>query len=73
MTKQGVLEFDNYEKRYIVVYDDGKSFNRALHCGDVIEVLNGSTWIPTRIEYNDCWYLDSKNIKIKCGLIVRTA
>lgn len=72
MKKQGVLEFDNYEKRYIVIFDDNSLFNLSLHCGDVIEVLQGNSWVPARIEFHDSWFFAETDISIRTGLIVRT-
>jgi hypothetical protein len=71
MKKQGVLDFDNYEGRYIIIHDDNSLFNRSLHCGDVIEILQGGSWITARMEYNDSWYLAGTSIRIRKDLVVR--
>lgn len=69
--KQGELGFDNYEGRYIIMFDEPGLFNRSLHPGDVLEVLVGRDWLPVRIEYYNGWYFIESSIRIKDGLIVR--
>ena len=42
--------------RLDILSDDG-SLVGGFHCGDCIEVLLGTEWIQTRVEYSDDWYL----------------
>ena len=42
------LGYDRDSRRYTVG-------DCELHCGDVIELLNGQAWIETRIEHNGDW------------------
>lgn len=50
--KTGQLIYDPTSERYEI---DGEE----LHCGDVLHVMIGQTWVETRIELdaNDEWYL----------------
>lgn len=49
--KTGQLIYDPTSERYEI---DGQE----LHCGDVLQVLIGDSWVDTRIELNDAgWYL----------------
>ena len=63
----GRLFYDPTSERFVI---DGQE----LHCGDVIQVMIGQTWVETRIELdaNDEWYLVGlKGIQID-GLPART-
>ena len=43
-----------------------------LHCGDVLQVLIGDSWVDTRIEIaNDEWYLVGLNEYRLDGLLAR--
>lgn len=45
----------NYEQdRWIV---DTGDYSYGLHCGEVFNLLIGSTSIPCRIEYDHQWYV----------------
>ena len=49
--KTGQLIYDPSSGRYEI---DGEE----LHCGNVLQVLIGDSWVDTRIEIaNDDWYL----------------
>ena len=53
--KTGQLIYDPSSGRYEI---DGEE----LHCGDVLQVLIGDSWVDTRIEIaNDAWYLVGLN------------
>ena len=53
--KTGRLIYDPSTGRYEI--DD-----QELHCGDVLQVLIGNSWVNTRIELaNDEWYLVGLN------------
>ena len=54
--KEGSL-FYNPENDRMDIRFGLKSYHGGLHCGTSMEVLLDGKWIPTRIEYSNCWYL----------------
>lgn len=43
----------------------------GLHCGQPPDVNINGNRIPTRLEFNDAWYLVGVNVKDLIGFIVR--
>ena len=62
--KTGQLIYDPSTGRYEI--DE-----QELHCGDVLHVMIGQTWVGTRIELdaNDEWYLVGLNERRLDGLL----
>lgn len=59
MKKNGTLIYDSECGRYAIRrYEEGEEIVNHLHCGDTLEVNDGSKWIPTRIEMDisQNWY-----------------
>lgn len=63
--KTGQLIYDPTSERYDI---DGQE----LHCGDVLQVLIGDSWVDTRIELaDDEWYLVGLDEYRLDGLLAR--
>lgn len=69
--QQGVLCFDSQTGRLDILFETKGLFYGGLHCGTTMEVLINGTWIPTRIEYADGWYLVGIPRESLSGLQVR--
>lgn len=54
--KEGILIYDENVNRLDILFSTGNSLG-GLHCGDRLEVLQYEEWVPTRVEYDDGWYL----------------
>lgn len=57
--KQGKLYYNNDTKRYSFYYiDEGlKRDYNGIHCGECLEVKSNNTWVQTRMEKSNKWYL----------------
>ncbi len=52
--KQGILELSNITDRFEINFGNDE-YNVELTSGDVIEVLSGSEWVRTSVEYSNGW------------------
>jgi hypothetical protein len=52
----GKLIYDNEINRLDVLFNNGNTFG-GFHCGDCLDILQDNEWIPTRVEYDNDWYL----------------
>lgn len=68
--KQGILKLSNTSDRFEINFGDG-SYNLELTSGDVIEVLNGSEWVKTSVEYYKGYYYTNSLVEPFEGQIVR--
>ncbi|MCG9969169.1 DUF5348 domain-containing protein [Pelotomaculum terephthalicicum JT] len=68
----GKLIYDNECNRLDVLFDNGGTFG-GFHCGDRLDILQDNEWVPTRVEYDEDWYLFGlyQSGKIPVGLDVR--
>jgi len=70
MMKQGALIFNKLMDRYDIRFDLADYYG-GLHCGQCFDVMIHSRWVPTRIEYDNGWYLVNIRIDDLSGLRVR--
>jgi hypothetical protein len=54
--KCGMLIYDSDSNRLDMLFDNG-SILGGFHCGDCLDILLDNEWIPTRVEYDEDWYL----------------
>lgn len=54
--KQGIMIYDSVQERMDIRFGLEEYYG-GLHCGECFDVLIDDNWMPTRIEYNDDWYL----------------
>jgi len=54
--KCGMLIYDSDSNRLDMLFDNG-SILGGFHCGDCLDTLLDNEWIPTRVEYDEDWYL----------------
>lgn len=68
----GKLIYDNECNRLDVLFDNGGTLG-GFHCGDRLDILQDNEWVPTRVEYDEDWYLFGlyQSGKIPVGLNVR--
>lgn len=58
--KKGYIFYDESIDRLDVrLLDCNKYFYGGLHCGDTLQIYNGTQWIDVRVECSDSkgWYL----------------
>lgn len=70
MMRQGVLIPDLQSGRMDIRFGL-EDYYGGLHCGTTMDVKINGTWIPTRIEMGDDWYLVGVKTKSLLGLTVR--
>jgi hypothetical protein len=60
----GQLHFNSQNGRYGLLTSDGWERD-GFHCGEIMDVLIGGDWVPTRIEMNMAgeWYLVETGLK----------
>ena len=68
--KQGTLIYDEEQDRIDIRFDLDDYYG-GLHCGETIDILLDSKWIPTRIEKARDWYLVGIKKSSLIGLRVR--
>lgn len=70
--KYGKLIYNGEFNRLDVLLDNDSTIG-GLHCGDCLEVMLDCKWIPTRVEYDEDWYLSGICLsgRIPVGLNVR--
>ncbi len=70
--KHGKLILNTEDSRLDVLFDDG-SLLGGFHCGDRLDILLNNNWTPTRVEYDNDWYLYGlfQSGEIPVGLNVR--
>jgi len=68
--KQGSLVYDEDRDRIDIRFGLDEYYG-GLHCGETMDVLIGSEWVPTRIEKGNDWYLVGIKSKNLPGLTVR--
>ncbi len=59
--KEGYIFYDESIDRLDVrLIDCNQDFYGGLHCGDTLQIHDGTQWIDVRVEYSDSkgWYLD---------------
>ena len=68
----GKLIYDSDSNRLDVLFDNGSTFG-GFHCGDCLAILLDNAWTPTRVEYDNDWYLFGlyQSGNIPAGLNVR--
>ena len=70
MKRQGCLVYDETSGRMDIRFSLNV-YHGGLHCGQTLEVKNGSKWIPTRLEMAKDWFLVGIKTDSLVGLIVR--
>lgn len=70
--REGVLIYAEDSDRMDIDFGKGDLYGE-LHCGNTFEVLLGGAWVPTRIEYDEEWYLVGVPVAELAGLRVRVA
>lgn len=70
MKFQGALVYDKTTDRMDIRLSLNKYYG-GLHCGKTMDVKINDKWKPTRIEYDNGWYLDGIDTDDLVGLIVR--
>ena len=70
MKRQGCLVYDETSGRMDIRFSLNEYYG-GLHCGQTLEVNNGSIWIPTRLEMAKDWFLVGIKTDSLVGLIVR--
>ena len=70
MKGKGTLVYDRKSDRMDICFGQGDYYG-GLHCGTPLEVQIGESWIPTRIEMGNNWYLVGVKTSRLDGLVVR--
>lgn len=70
MKRQGCLVYNEALGRMDIRFSLNE-YHGGLHCGQTLEVKNGSKWIPTRLEMAKDWFLVGIKTDSLVGLIVR--
>ena len=68
--REGTLVYNNVSERYDIRFGLEEYYG-GLHCGECFDVLIDKTWIPTRIELDEDWYLVGIGHTELTGLRVR--
>lgn len=68
---EGVLIYNNENKRYYIKYNDKSYDDDVLTCGSGLEIFIIDKWFSVSIEYNTDYYVvEIPNLKLTAGLKV---
>ncbi len=70
--REGVLIHSETSDRMDIDFGKGDLYGE-LHCGNALEVMISGAWTPTRIEYDNDWYLVGLSVPKLEGLRVRVS
>lgn len=70
--REGVLIHSEASDRMDIDFGQGDLYGE-LHCGNALEVMISGAWTPTRIEYDNDWYLVGLSVPKLEGLRVRVS
>lgn len=68
--REGTLIYDALSGRCDIRFNLEEYYG-GLHCGETLEALTDTRWLPTRIEMGEDWYLVGIHTNNILGLRVR--